>query len=71
MEQLRKARIEGTRRLGRLLLPDIVVEPAEHKTDAVVVAFSLPKGAFATTVLREIMKVESEEASADSASVDY
>jgi tRNA pseudouridine13 synthase len=49
----RKANTEGTRRLGRLLLPDL--RPAAHP-DGLVVEFFLPKGGFATTVLREIMK---------------
>jgi tRNA pseudouridine13 synthase len=53
MEQLGKAKMDGTRRLGRLLVPDIKTEESE---DGLVVRFSLPKGAFATTVLREIMK---------------
>ncbi len=66
MEQLRKARVEGTRRLGRLLVPDIAVRPAEERKDALVVEFSLTKGAFATTVLREIMKNDAEESSAES-----
>jgi tRNA pseudouridine13 synthase len=53
MEQFRNAKIKGTRRLGRLLIPDLDVK---LKSKDLVVSFSLPKGAFATTVLREIMK---------------
>jgi tRNA pseudouridine13 synthase len=49
--------IEGTRRLGRLLLPDCVVE-ANEALRGVTISFSLPKGAFATTILREVMKVD-------------
>lgn len=55
LRDFQQARMTGTRRLGRLLLPDIGVELTEA---GLVVAFFLPKGAFATTVLREIMKVD-------------
>ncbi|RME65872.1 MAG: tRNA pseudouridine(13) synthase TruD [Caldilineae bacterium] len=55
MEQLGKARLTGTRRLGRLRLTDLAVEMA---SEGLVVTFSLPKGAFATVVLREFMKTE-------------
>jgi tRNA pseudouridine13 synthase len=48
--------VEGTRRLGRLLLPDCTVS-ANEELQGVTMAFSLPKGAFATTILREVMKV--------------
>jgi tRNA pseudouridine13 synthase len=51
-----RARVEGTRRLGRLLLPDLQIEPRDE--DKLVFQFSLPKGAFATIVLREFMKVD-------------
>ena len=44
----------GTRRLGRILPDDLTVAQTEA---GIVVQFSLPKGAFATTVLREFMKV--------------
>ena len=54
LEELAQAGISGTRRLGRILVPDLAVAPVEGGLE---VAFSLPKGAFATTVLREIMKV--------------
>lgn len=53
MEQLTKARLTGTRRMGRLRLTDLAVEV---NADVLVVRFSLPKGAFATTLLRELMK---------------
>jgi tRNA pseudouridine13 synthase len=49
--------VEGTRRLGRLLLPDCTVE-ANEALQGVTISFSLPKGAFATTILREVMKVD-------------
>lgn len=43
----------GTRRLGRLLVPDISVKKC---SDGLILNFYLPKGAFATILLREIMK---------------
>lgn len=55
LEQLGKARLTGTRRLGRLRLADLSVH---RESVGLVVAFSLPKGAFATVVLREFMKTE-------------
>lgn len=55
LEQFGAVDVKGTRRLGRLLLPDIIVAPDPR---GLLVRFSLPKGAFATTVLREIMKVD-------------
>jgi tRNA pseudouridine13 synthase len=51
------AGLEGTRRLGRLLLPDCTVAVNEM-LQGLTISFSLPKGAFATTILRELMKVE-------------
>lgn len=53
LEQFDAADVKGTRRLGRLLLPDLTVTTVPR---GLLVRFSLPKGAFATTVLREIMK---------------
>lgn len=53
MESFTREKMMGTRRLGRLRLNDLTVAPGE---DSIVVRFSLPKGAFATTVLREVMK---------------
>lgn len=99
LDHLHQARVQGTRRLGRLLVPDLALrdavqdslqpetvqgdtgqpcasiqkaetgEPSPfHKKDTkvtdkkhdddVIIEFSLPKGAFATAVLREIMKTE-------------
>ncbi len=52
--------LEGTRRLGRLLLPDCTVETNEE-LQGVTISFSLPKGAFATTILREVMKVDAAQ----------
>ncbi|MGD9001697.1 MAG: tRNA pseudouridine(13) synthase TruD [Anaerolineae bacterium] len=50
---LHRAHLSGSRRRARLLLTDLDVEP-HH--DGLLFAFSLPKGAYATTVLREVMK---------------
>lgn len=48
----------GSRRVTRIFLEDTLLTPAE---DGYTLAFSLPKGAFATSVLREVMKVEVDE----------
>ncbi len=58
MVSLARAKMMGTRRLGRILLNDLSVS---RKGTDIVVAFSLPKGAFATTVLREFMKVPDDQ----------
>ncbi len=58
MAVLARAKMMGTRRLGRILLNDLSVT---LKGTDIVVAFSLPKGAFATTVLREFMKVPDDQ----------
>lgn len=57
VEHFAKARIQGTRRIGRLLVPDLTVQAGEDD-DTLVVQFSLLKGSYATTVLGEIMKVD-------------
>lgn len=53
--QWRKAHTEGTRRMGRLLAAELEVS-GHHQ--GLQLAFALSKGAFATTLLREFMKVE-------------
>lgn len=60
MEHFAAFGVEGTRRLGRLLLPDCSVV-ANEEFGGVTISFALPKGAFATTILREIMKVSETE----------
>jgi tRNA pseudouridine13 synthase len=55
LEQMGKARLTGTRRLGRLLFPDLEIRTGERGLE---LSFSLSKGAFATTVLREVMKID-------------
>jgi len=57
VEHFAAARVEGTRRLGRLLLPEFAAA-WDGEALGLRVTFSLPKGAFATTVLRELMKVD-------------
>lgn len=57
IDQMAKARLSGTRRMGRLRLTDLT---AEIGAEGLVVRFSLPKGAFATTLLRELMKNEDD-----------
>ena len=55
--QWRAVHSEGTRRMGRLLVDDLSV--AAH-AQGIEVRFTLPKGAFATTILREFMKGEGD-----------
>ncbi len=52
-EMLDRAHLNGSRRRGRLLLDDLEVE---RHPDGLLFTFSLPKGSYATTVLREVMK---------------
>ena len=52
-EMLRRARLDGSRRVARLLLDDLSVEP---HAEGLLFTFTLPKGAYATTLLREFMK---------------
>jgi tRNA pseudouridine13 synthase len=55
LEDFGRVRVEGTRRMGRLLATDLAVEADD---EGLVMRFELRKGAFATTVLREVMKVD-------------
>lgn len=54
-EDLRRARVDGTRRPARLWLPTVELSAGEQDLQ---VAFMLPKGAYATVVLREFTKSE-------------
>ena len=54
-EDLRRARVDGTRRPARLWLPIIELAASAQELQ---VAFILPKGAYATVVLREFTKSE-------------
>lgn len=73
-EDWRKVKMNGSRRYGRILLSDLVIRPPEQPvpdTEAAASAtsteaalefqFSLPKGSFATVVLREFMKVDLDD----------
>lgn len=60
IEMLRRARLDGSRRPARLLLNDLFIEP---HPDGLCFHFTLPKGSYATTVLREFMKVEAGQLS--------
>jgi tRNA pseudouridine13 synthase len=55
LEDFGRVHVEGTRRMGRLLATDLAVAADD---DGLVLRFELRKGAFATTVLREVMKVD-------------
>jgi tRNA pseudouridine13 synthase len=57
LEQLRKAKVNGTRRRACLFLDDLTLSP---QPEGLSFSFSLPKGSYATTVLREFMKTELE-----------
>jgi tRNA pseudouridine13 synthase len=47
--------LRGDRRISRLVLTNSDVTPTE---DGYILSFTLPKGAFATSVLREVMGVD-------------
>ncbi len=51
----KKAGVMGSRRLGRLLVADLSINAAQP---GLWLRFQLPKGAYATNVLREFMKLE-------------
>jgi len=51
--QWRKNRTDGNRRIGRIFLQPIVLKPLPHRLR---LSFYLPKGAYATILLREMMK---------------
>lgn len=53
LDDFARLHVEGTRRMGRLLVQDLQVTGND---DGLVLRFELRKGAFATTVLREVMK---------------
>ena len=52
VQEFRTQRVKGTRRIGRML-PEITVS---DPSDGIQLEFTLPKGGFATTLLREFMK---------------
>ncbi len=54
LEAFRRGKLKGTRRVGRLWLSDLTVETLPD--GSLALAFTLPKGAFATAVLREFLR---------------
>jgi tRNA pseudouridine13 synthase len=57
LEQFSKARVNGTRRRACLFLNDLSFS---RQPEGLRFSFSLPKGSYATTVMREFMKTELE-----------
>jgi tRNA pseudouridine13 synthase len=55
LEDFGRVHVEGTRRMGRLLPQDLAVTADDA---GLTLHFELRKGAFATTVLREVMKID-------------
>ena len=55
LDTFEHAKVKGSRRIGRLLPLDLTMKTS---TRSLILSFSLPKGGFATTVLREFMKNE-------------
>jgi tRNA pseudouridine13 synthase len=53
VESLSRARLSGSRRAARLFVEDLTIE---GHPKGLFFTFSLPKGAYATTVMREFMK---------------
>jgi len=58
----RQGKVTGTRRTGRLVPSDLSVW---GETDGIRLSFSLPKGGYATAVLREVMKVGNPDLAED------
>lgn len=52
---LKKARLAGSRRPARLLVRELDIQPAP---EGLLFSFALPKGSYATVLLREFMKSE-------------
>ncbi len=53
LDSFEHAKVKGSRRIGRLFPLDLIVKTSP---EGLILSFSLPKGGFATTVLREFMK---------------
>ncbi len=54
-EQLRQARLDGSRRPARLFVDNLHVAPHPQ---GLLLTFALPKGSYATTLLRELTKTD-------------
>lgn len=67
LENFAQARVEGTRRPGRLSLPTIDYSSGD---DGLHLAFFLPKGSYATIVVREFTKQAATAADLDMAQED-
>jgi tRNA pseudouridine13 synthase len=67
LENFAQARVEGTRRPGRLALPTIDYSSGD---DGLHLAFFLPKGSYATIVVREFTKQAATAADPDMAQED-
>ncbi len=61
-DQFKKAKLEGTRRPAQIYLSDLSITP--HK-DGLYFEFTLPKGSYATVLMREFTKSEHEELNED------
>ncbi len=55
LKSFEPARIKGSRRIGRLVPQNLAVKTT---SEGLTLSFTLPKGGFATTVLREFMKTD-------------
>jgi tRNA pseudouridine13 synthase len=53
LDELARARLEGARRAGRIFVEELELEAIEN---GLRLAFRLPKGSYATTLLREFTK---------------
>ena len=58
----KQSKVTGTRRTGRLVPSDLSVQ---GEAEGIRLSFSLPKGGYATAVLREVMKVGNPDLSED------
>jgi len=56
----RNVRMKGERRPLRIPLLELEVHPGSEGDDTLVLTFALPKGCYATTVLREVMKADED-----------
>ncbi len=55
VDEFKRQGVSGSRRLGRLLIDDLQIASVD---EGIRLSFFLPKGAYATTVLRELMKTD-------------
>lgn len=58
----KRAKLMGSRRLARLMLDGLSIEPVE---EGLLFRFALPKGSYATVALREFMKAQPQAPEAD------